>query len=131
MTAAVMVFTVFAVIKGQNETLVFRKSIHPDLIRRAISVTMISILMVLIFTILLMVTNNLNMTDSAFEVVSAIATVGLTRDVTPTLNAFGKICIIICMYLGRIGPISMFIFFGQKASNKNTVHHAQAKIMVG
>ncbi|MGN0438875.1 MAG: TrkH family potassium uptake protein [Lachnospiraceae bacterium] len=130
-TAAVIVYTVIAVIKGQNETLAFRKSIYPDLIRRSISVTMISFAMILIFSILLMLTNDLSMTDSTFEVVSAIATVGLSRDITPTLNTFGKICIIICMYLGRIGPISMFIFFGQKASSKNAVHHAQAKIMVG
>lgn len=130
-TAAVIIFTVIAVIKGQNETLAFRKSIHPDFIRRAISVTMISVSIVLIFSILLMLTNQLTMTDSTFEVISAIATVGLSRDITPTLNTFGRICIIICMYLGRIGPISMFIFFGQKASKKNAVHYAQAKIMVG
>ena len=118
-------------IKGQNETLAFRKSIYPDLIRRSISVATISIFVILIFSTLLMVSNDLNMTDSTFEVVSAVATVGLSRDVTPTLNVFGKICIIICMYLGRIGPISMFIFFGQKATKKNSIHHAQAKIMVG
>lgn len=131
LTAAVIFYTVLAVIKGQNETLAFRKSIYPDLIRRSISVATISILVILIFSTLLMVSNDLNMTDSTFEVVSAVATVGLSRDVTPTLNVFGKICIIICMYLGRIGPISMFIFFGQKATKKNSIHHAQAKIMVG
>lgn len=130
-TAAVIVYTVIAVIKGQHETLVFRKSVHPDFIRRSVSVTTISISVIVIFSVLLMISNDLSITDSTFEVVSAIATVGLSRNITPTLNTFGKICIIICMYLGRIGPITMFIFFGQKSSKKNAVHHAQAKIMVG
>lgn len=130
-TAAVIIYAVIAVIKGQNETLVFRKSIHPDFIRRSMSVVAISVTVIIIFSILVMLTNDLSITDSTFEVVSAIATVGLSRNITPTLNTFGKICIIICMYLGRIGPITLFIFFGKKSSKKNVVHHAQAKIMIG
>lgn len=130
-TAAVIVFAVISVIKGQNETIAFRRSIQPTLVRRSIAVVSISVFFIITFTIILMISNHLSLADSSFEVVSAIATVGLTRDVTPNLNTFGRLCIILCMYLGRIGPISLFIFFGNKASKENSVHHAEAKIMVG
>ena len=70
-------------------------------------------------------------TDGVFEVTSAIATVGLSRDVTPGLNVIGKLIIILCMYLGRVGPITMFMFFGQRATNHNSVKYADAEIIVG
>jgi trk system potassium uptake protein TrkH len=58
------------------------------------------------------------MLDIVYETVSATATVGLTRNLTSTLNVWGKIIIITTMYLGRVGPISLLIAF--TASNKKT-----------
>ena len=52
--------------------------------------------------VLLLATNPLSLSDGVFEVTSAIATVGLSRDVTPGLNVIGKVIIIVCMYLGRV-----------------------------
>ncbi|MGN0368324.1 MAG: TrkH family potassium uptake protein [Wujia sp.] len=130
-TAAVIFFSILAVVKGNDETIAFRKRIPKDLMRRSLAVMMISVLTIAFFMILLMVSNDLSLADGSYEVVSAMATVGLTRDVTPTLNVFGRICIIICMYLGRIGPITMFIFFGNKSGNKNSIHYAKANITVG
>ena len=92
---------------------------------------MISAGMLLICTVLLLVTNHLSLSDGLYEVTSAIATVGLSRDVTPTLNVCGKLLIILCMYLGRVGPITMFMFFGQRAANRNNVRYADAEIIVG
>lgn len=130
-TVAVLVFSVLSVIKGRNDTIVFKKTIPIGLVRRALAVTMISIGMLFVSTILLLLTNHLTLSDALYEVTSAIATVGLSRDVTPALNIFGQILIIICMYLGRVGPITMFIFFGQRANNKNAVKYADAEIIVG
>ncbi len=129
-TVAVLLLTVNSVIQGKNETVVFKKTVNPSLIRRSLAVVTISGLVFLVFTVLLMVSNHLSLTDGSFEVASAIATVGLSRDITPLLNTFGRILIIICMYLGRVGPITMFIFFGQRAGNKNLVHYADAQIIV-
>ena len=131
MTAAVLVFAVLSVIRGRNETVAFKKTISASLVRRAMAVTMISAGMLLICTVLLLVTNHLSLSDGLYEVTSAIATVGLSRDVTPTLNICGKLLIILCMYLGRVGPITMFMFFGQRAANRNNVRYADAEIIVG
>jgi len=127
----VLLFAVVAVVKGRNETIMFNRSVREDIIRRSLAVAFISITVFFVFTIMLMISNDLGISDAAFEVGSAIATVGLTRNVTPTLNVFGKILIIIAMYLGRIGPISMFVAFSNKYSIKNSIHYADSDIIVG
>jgi len=130
-TVAVLFFAVAAVIKGRNEAIVFNRSINQDLIRKSLAVVLISLVAFVVLSILLMITNDFTMEDSLFEVASAIATVGLSRGITADLNTAGQLIIIIGMYLGRIGPISMFIAFSNKYSIKNSLHYAEADLIVG
>ena len=69
--------------------------------------------------------------DASYEIFSATATVGLSRALTPVLNSFGKIIIIISMYLGRIGPISMALFFNYRGMERNSISYAEGKYFVG
>ena len=124
-------FSVAAVIKGRNEAVVYNRSINQDLIRKSLAVVLISLIAFIVLSILLMITNDFSMEDSLFEVASAIATVGLSRGITADLNTAGQLIIIIGMYLGRIGPISMFIAFSNKYSIKNSLHYAEADLIVG
>ena len=131
MTAATLVFAVLAVVQGRKETVAFKKTISTSIVRRSLAVTVIGFGTLILFSVLLLATNPLSLSDGVFEVTSAIATVGLSRDVTPGLNVIGKLIIILCMYLGRVGPITMFMFFGQRATNHNSVKYADAEIIVG
>ena len=131
MTAATLVFAVLAVVQGRKETVAFKKTIQTSIVRRSLAVTVIGFGTLILFSVLLLATNPLSLSDGVFEVTSAIATVGLSRDVTPELNVIGKVIIILCMYLGRVGPITMFMFFGQRATNHNSVKYADAEIIVG
>ena len=70
-------------------------------------------------TILLSLTIDRNLIDIIYETTSATATVGLSRNLTPYLNDIGKLIIIVTMYLGRIGPISLAIAF--KAKEKTNI----------
>lgn len=130
-TFAIILFTIFAVIKGRNQTIVFGKSINEGLIKRALAVAFIMIFNVFLMNTLLMITNDLNLVDSCYETSSAIATVGLSRGVTSALNPAGQIIIIICMFLGRIGPISLFVAFSGGSSIKNSMKYSEAEIYVG
>lgn len=130
-TFIVILCSVVAVIKGRKEAIIFKRSINEGLINKSLAVAFICVLAFFVFSTLLMLTNDFSMTDSTFEVASAIATVGLTRGITPDLNTVGKLIIILCMYLGRIGPISMFIAFSKKYTIKNSLHYAEADIIVG
>lgn len=117
-TIAVLVLSTRATIKGKNHLVVFRKTIPHKTVTKALAVSMVSVLVLLTATFLLQVVEGGSLLDVVFETTSAIATVGLSRDLTSTLHFAGKLIIILCMYLGRIGPISMAIFF----SNQKGTH---------
>ena len=118
-------------ISGRSETVVFKRRISEELMRKASAIIAVSFLTVFTFTILLLLTNPISLEDALYEVVSASATVGLSRGLTPNLNEIGKVIIISAMYLGRIGPISMAIFFSKNASDKNKVHFTDGNFYVG
>jgi trk system potassium uptake protein TrkH len=82
-------------------------------------------------TILLSALTNAPALDVLYETVSATATVGLTRNLTPSLDAAGKIIIIATMYLGRIGPISLAVAFRQRKDNQNIIKNPTEEISVG
>ena len=84
-----------------------------------------------ISTVLLSAVTDAQILDVAYETVSATATVGLTRDLTPSLNLWGKIVIIVTMYLGRVGPISLLVAFNIKNEKKNIIKDPIEKINVG
>ena len=84
-----------------------------------------------ISTILLSAVTDASTIDIAYETVSATATVGLTRDLTPKLNLWGKIIIIVTMYLGRVGPISLLIAFNTKKNNTNIIKDPEENISIG
>ena len=84
-----------------------------------------------ISTILLICVTDAPFLDILYEAVSATATVGLTRNLTPSLNAAGKLIIIATMYLGRIGPISLAVALNMKKENKNIIKNPTEDISVG
>ena len=66
-----------------------------------------------------------------YETVSATATVGLTRDLTPRLNSVGKAVIIGTMYLGRVGPISLALALNSSKKKANIIKNPTEEISVG
>ena len=118
-------------IRDRNETVIFGRRFSADVIRKAAAIATVSFMVSLLMTLLLMTTDGVSLTDGLFETLSATCTVGLTRGLTSTLSTGGMIVIIISMYLGRIGPISMALFFSGKGSDKNKVSYAQGRFIVG
>ena len=130
-TAFLVFMNAVSYIKGRKENLVFNKRITEELMRKAAAIVFVSFMSVFLMTFLLMVTGGINLTDSLYEVVSALATVGLSRGLTPLLNTAGRLIIIVSMYLGRIGPISMAVFFSKGSGPENKIKHSEGKLYVG
>ena len=82
-------------------------------------------------TLLLSAVTNRDTLDILYETVSATATVGLTRDLTPHLNLAGKAIIIGTMYLGRVGPISLALALNRKKKRINSIKNPTEEISVG
>lgn len=113
-TFAALALSTLSTVKGQKHLVVFRKTIPHKTVQKATAVTFVSFVVLCIAIVGLAVAENGSLMDIAYEATSAIATVGLSRDYTNHLHFAGKLIIILCMYLGRIGPISMAIAFSNR-----------------
>jgi trk system potassium uptake protein TrkH len=120
-----------AFIRSRNETVVFGRRLDEGLVKKASAIICVSFSVTFVFLLLLLLTNDVNSVDAAYEIFSATATVGLSRGLTPTLNSVGKILVIICMYLGRIGPISMALFFNYRGAERNKVKYTKGNFFAG
>ena len=132
-TVAMIYISVVSMLKGKKCTEVFNRKIANDVVLKGLSVIVISLSVLLISTIALsIVMEDSSMMDIAYETTSAIATVGLSRSFTPSLNTIGKVIIIATMYIGRVGPISMALAFNVYGRRKaKNIPLPEEKIMVG
>ena len=129
-TAAVLFLELKSVIQGEGDAVCFRRRIPRGTVRKAFAVFCISAAAGCIAVLLLYLMQPGQAGDIVFEVFSALGTVGLTRDFTPLLELPGKILIIICMYLGRVGPISIMLALTAKES-KSRSRYVDGNIRVG
>jgi len=130
-TIAVLIVSAFSTIRNKEEVAFFKRTISKKAISKAVAVTSISFIIMFVSTVLLAAVTNADALDIVYETVSATATVGLTRNLTPMLNVWGKIIIIITMYLGRVGPISLVIAFGTKREKSNIIKNPIEEISIG
>ncbi len=130
-TIVILIAAALATVKNNNETSLWQRTISKDAIRKAIAVVFMSSAILFISTVLLSLTCDAAALDILYETVSATATVGLTKNLTPSLNFWGKIIITATMYLGRIGPISLAFAFNFKKVNDNKIENPYEKISVG
>lgn len=106
-TLAVLVAAVLAEARGETDADVFDRRIAPATIRQALAVIGLSLAVVGSATILLLHLSQERMADVLFEVVSATATVGLSTGITADLPPGGDVVLIVCMFVGRLGPVTV------------------------
>ena len=131
-TLAILILTVAAYLKGKSDTEVFNRKIREENIRTGIVVIILGFTVLLISAAALSLTMDASFIDMIFEAVSALGTAGLTRGITGDLTLVGKVIIILDMYLGRIGPITLAtaIVMRSRRANQN-VHLAEENILIG
>ena len=130
-TIAILLVSAFATIQGKNEVRLFNRNIAKQSVSKAVAVVSMSFIIMFTSTILLATVTDAAALDVAYETVSATATVGLSRNLTASLNVWGKIIIIVTMYLGRIGPISLAVAFNTRKETQNIIKNPTEEISVG
>lgn len=110
-TFAVILLVVIATVRGREDIICYKRRISHKTARKALAVLLISFIASIAAVIILMVAEPGSAVDQIFEVYSALGTVGISRDYTSTIGIAGKIILCICMYLGRIGPVTMVLVF--------------------
>ena len=130
-TFAVLIASAFASIRNKEDTDLFGRRLTKQTVSKAVAVTCMSFIIMFVSTILLSAVTEASALDIVYETVSATATVGLTRNLTASLNSVGKIIIIVTMYLGRVGPISLAVAFKRGKDNQSIVRNPVEEISVG
>lgn len=130
-TIAVLVITAFSMVKDRNEITIFNRAISQKAVKKAVAVVGTSFMIMFISTVLLLCVTDASVVDILYETVSATATVGLTRNLTSSLDTWGKFIIIVTMYFGRIGPITLAIAINTKKEKQNIVKTPYEDISVG
>lgn len=130
-TFAVLITSAFATMKTHAEAELFHRTIPKHAVSKAVAVVSMAFIILFTATLLLSAVTDADALDVVYETVSAAATVGLTRSLTSELNIWGRIIIIITMYLGRVGPISLMIALNTKKETKNIIKNPTEDISVG
>lgn len=130
-TAFLVVMNAISYINGKKEDVIFHRKVSAEMMRKAAAIVTVSASVVFIMTMLLLAGGNVSLTDGLYEIMSALGTVGLTRGLTPSLSAYSRVIVIISMYLGRIGPISLAVFFAKNAGLQNKISHSEGMFYVG
>ena len=118
-TFSVILSDVWRTVRGFDHVQLFKRTINPTLRSRAYSVLMFFIVGNMIFLFLLTITEasllaegDYSFIDLAFEQISAMGTVGLSTGITPLLTQAGKFIILISMFIGRVGTLTVAFALG-------------------
>ena len=132
-TVTVFVLIAYAIsyVRNEKEASAFHRTIPSSLIRKAVVVIFISLTVTVIMSCALTAVERLPLSDAVYEIFSATATVGLSRGVTSSLSSAGQWIVIASMYLGRIGPISMALFFSLDETDQGIFRYADGHFYVG
>ena len=134
-TAGILYMTVKSVIKGREDTEIFKKKVSKDTVYKAFSVMIIALGLVITVTILLSITEHqtgVPFEYYIFEATSAFGTVGSTLGLTQKLSAIGKIIVALTMYAGRLGPLTLVLAISINRRKKAlAIKYPEDKILVG
>ncbi|MEK3992859.1 MULTISPECIES: TrkH family potassium uptake protein [Robertmurraya] len=128
-TFLIIVLTVVTYLKGKKEIVVARRSISDTIIFRSLAITMIALTLVFLAVFVLTITEDSTFLPILFEVVSAFGTVGLSMGITASLSIIGKIVIIIVMFTGKLGPLTLA--FSLARQEKSKIRYPQEDVLTG
>lgn len=111
---ATLVATASAALRGHERVTLFEREIAPRLVYRALSVALLSLVTVFLLTFTLAAAHDVSFIELLFEAASAFGTVGLSTGITPELSTGAQLALIVGMYVGRLGPLSVALALMQR-----------------
>lgn len=129
-TFAVLALAVLGYARGLRTPVVGGRRLSEAAVPRAAAVVAISLLVIFVATWLILATHPATLEESLFEVVSAFATTGLSLNFTPRLNQFGQIIIMIVMFWGRLGALTIIVALARQVGAAR-VTYPEEQILMG
>jgi trk system potassium uptake protein len=138
-SATLLTLLIWSKWKGSEEVNIWNRTIPKDLITRTISIIFAAAFAVFLITSVLLLAEAENLqplqsrhffVEYLFETTSAFGTVGLSMGVTPKLNDLQKLAIILIMFAGRVGPLTLAFSLARRGTKKG-ITYAEETVMVG
>ncbi|MBQ3425283.1 MAG: Trk family potassium uptake protein [Clostridia bacterium] len=132
-TFAIMVLTVRMVVRGDNCIVAFKRRIDRELIQRTVAIVCIATCVAFfdVFALSLM-QPDIPLIDLYYECFSAIGTVGISAAGTANLLPMARILIMMTMFIGRVGPLSLALLFMKRQSRaRESIRYPEDKVMIG
>lgn len=130
-TLVVLLLFLWTRARGRDTVCVYKRTIPADKVLDAMTIVGIMIALSVFGGIFISATSPVSFTDSLFESVSALATVGLTAGVTGNLSTAGRILIIIYMYFGRVGVLTLSLGFLMGDRAQDRFRYAATNLLIG
>ena len=130
-TFVVLLLFILARIRGKGNVTVFRRTVQPEKVIDAMTIVAVVLGLALLGGTVICATSPVGFADGMFESVSALATVGLTSGATPLLSLPAKLLVIVFMYFGRVGVLTLSLGFltGDKAQER--FRYATTNLLIG
>lgn len=130
-TFTLIVYSAMNTIRGQKRIEIGKRTISPELLHKAFSIFLFSSTAIFLAIFILSISDgDKGLMPIAFEAVSAFSTVGLSTGITAELSSFGKVIIMICMFVGRIGTLTLAFALSSKM-NSNNYEYPNAHLTIG
>jgi trk system potassium uptake protein TrkH len=128
-TLAVLAAAIPAIVTPRGGASLFGRSIAPAILQRAATITLVAAMTATLSLFVLLMSEDASLVTLAFEVISALGTVGLSLGVTPSLSVTGKVVILATMFVGRVGPLTLALALSR--STPPAIAYPETRIMVG
>lgn len=125
-----LIATLWSVARGREDVEVFERTIPRETIYKALAVMIGAATFVMVMTIALTFSERLDPLHLMFEVISAFGTVGYSLGVTSQLSSVGKLLVVITMFVGRLGPLTLIAALARQPAARY-VRYPEEKILIG
>ena len=130
-TFVVLLMFLWNRIRGRRTVSVFHRTISDDHVLNAITIFMLMVLLAFFGAAVVCATSPVGFADALFETVSALGTVGLTAGATPRLSLFSQFMIILFMYFGRVGLLTISFGFLRNKPSGEKYKYANTDLLIG
>ncbi len=129
-TATVLIASVIATIRGRQDVEIFERRFPQDLINKAFTITFIALSWVCLVTLIMSLVEPFSFIRLFFDTMSAFGTVGLSTGITPSLTYLSRLLLILTMFIGRIGPLTVMVALTETIHSGNE-RFITDRIMIG
>lgn len=128
-TFIVLLVATYAFLRRREHVTLLNRTVPQEIVMKALAVTLVTLTLMFLGVFILMILNPLPFIDITFEVLSASATVGLSRGITADVTAASQVVLVFLMFAGRVGPLTLAYFLA--TPRKRHIRFPETDIQVG